>query len=226
MPATAKRLVFLDVHSGLGPQGVDTLMTWTNNLTLEGGDEEEAAAAAGKVGEGGATEDDTVLLKNLATAFPTEVMPDGSVSGGLSDEQASADPNANGVDAASARTVDVTDMSKADKVTAAAKAAAIDVSDGYQHTVGVIGANFCKSLAPALSRHDRACITQEFGTLPSVLVGDAALGENFAFFHGSESQKDHYAQKMKDAFYVQSKFWKNNVVRRGLKVFYQALEAL
>ena len=67
-------------------------------------------------------------------------------------------------------------------------------------------------------------ITQEFGTRPGLLVAKAMIFENAAFWHGNEEDKKAGAKLMKDAFYVQTNYWKNEIVERGKKLYFACLK--
>jgi hypothetical protein len=95
---------------------------------------------------------------------------------------------------------------------------------GYDLTVGTVTEDFCtKMLAPNLNDTSRLCILQEFGTRDMVIVGKTLTDENWAYHYGNDIQKKFYGNRLKNSFYVETTAWKRNVVRRGLKVFLQAL---
>jgi len=52
-------------------------------------------------------------------------------------------------------------------------------------------------------------------------VGKTQTEENYAYHHGTESEKKTYGARMVDVFYVQTDGWRRNVARRGLVVFKQ-----
>ena len=57
-------------------------------------------------------------------------------------------------------------------------------------------------------------VTQEFGTLPGVLVLDALRQENF--YHGGGCPVDHWAKRaVLDAFHPPEGEWEGTVVARG-----------
>ncbi len=84
-----------------------------------------------------------------------------------------------------------------------AKADAESVASGYDLTIGTTEALCTNFLAPHLKDDHRICVSQEFGTVPVLVVGKVssqydfrcyfddvskqyALDENYAFFHGTE----------------------------------------
>lgn len=168
LPHKAKELILLDVHTGLGPQGVDTLI-----FRHEGSDLEEV--------------------------FPMEMDASGRPVGALKANSASAMTNK---DAAA-------------------------VAAGYELTMGMTE-NLCENfLAPNLSDDKRLCIGQEFGTVPTMVVGRSVLDENYAHFHGSQQEKLAYqGERYLGCFYVRSKTWKRSVVKRGLTAIQQAIRHL
>ena len=69
-------------------------------------------------------------------------------------------------------------------------------------------------------------MTQEFGTISTVLVGKNLVDENYAFHYGTQEEKDVYTQRLKGTFYVETVEWKRNVIRRGLGLILQAIDHL
>jgi hypothetical protein len=94
-----------------------------------------------------------------------------------------------------------------------------DVGGGYELTRG-----FCRELmqhrfAPeARLQH----FSQEFGTLPGVLVARAMVLENQAWNYAQREQA-YWASFTRDAFYVRTPAWKESIVRRGVLVAEQAM---
>jgi hypothetical protein len=98
---------------------------------------------------------------------------------------------------------------------------------GYDLTTGQVTESFCTSwLAPQLNDDTRICITQEFGTRSKVVVGNSVIDENYAHFYGTDVEKKVYGSRVRDSFYVQTSKWKKSVLKRGLKVYFQALAYL
>ena len=70
-------------------------------------------------------------------------------------------------------------------------------------------------------------LTQEFGTVSSLLVARALVRENSAFHRSSEAvMRTKAARDLRRAFYVQSAAWQNAVVTRGVRVAEEALAGL
>lgn len=124
--ATTDGVIVIDVHTGLGPEGVDTLMV-----------------------------SDSVNLQQLEAIFPTEyagsndiMKKKGRVVGGIKEHPGGS-----------------------------AQAA----SSGYEETIGTTAALCSTYKNPNIDASSQLCLTQEFGTRPSVLVGKALVQENQAF---------------------------------------------
>jgi hypothetical protein len=149
----ARRVICLDVHSGLGPSGVDSIMA---------GDKREYVLC-------------------------TDIFP----SGCLIDEPTMAGT----------------------------------ASSGYQNARG---STDIKGLCCPDKRFDLyLCTTQEFGTVPSVLVVRALVLENNGFWLARGSPIHRMTQEMvRAAFYVESRAWKESVLHRGRERIEQALAYL
>lgn len=164
----AKNLVLVDVHTGLGPSGKDTL-----------------AQLAGK------------RKRSVESIFPLEYEKSSLFGykylvGGMKESNYGSGPNS--------------------------------ALAGYDLTVGTVTEDFClKMLAPNLNDDSRLCILQEFGTRDMAIVGKTLTDENWAYHYGSNEEKKFYGKRLKSSFFVETTAWKRNVVRRGLKVFLQAL---
>lgn len=143
LPHQAEQLVLIDVHSGLGPAGVDTLL-----------DVGFSPQAVEKV-------------------FPTEYNSKGVAIGALKSSTGTAPATASGASTAADSMGSTSAGTDSDKVvegvsekkqkqdTAAATAAAEDVSKGYEMVKGVITGNFCNNmLAPNLTYEDKLCVAQ------------------------------------------------------------------
>lgn len=121
-------IVVIDLHTGLGPEGVDTLMV---------GDE--------------------VDLNLLERIFPTEyaganklMRKKGRLVGGAKEHPGRSGPNS--------------------------------VRSGYEETIGTSHALCSAFRSPNVNASSQLCMTQEFGTKSSVLVGKALVQENQAFW--------------------------------------------
>ena len=80
-------------------------------------------------------------------------------------------------------------------------------------------------------------LMQEFGTLPTILVGRALILDNILYqflnrgktrqSNEEEDQKQRFSYRspfLKQAFYPQSTEWRNSIVQRGLALALQAIE--
>lgn len=168
----ASKVVLIDVHTGLGPSGVDTLAAMHTN----------SAATVEKM-----------FPIEVSVDYSTRV-PKISLIGGMKDSMTAGNANS--------------------------------ALSGYELTVGVITGDFChKFLAPNLTGDDLICVTQEFGTVDMMLVGTTLVDENYANFYGTDEEKVIYGNRLRSSFYVQTKEWKEAVVKRGVAVFFQSLES-
>lgn len=157
-------VIVLDVHSGLGPPGVDTLMM-------------AIGLAPGKEGEGSS---DVAERADALFASP---------SWGERGVDFLAGPNS-------------------------------DAAAGYDMAIGTMA-----NLQRAMPGWKRAFqVTQEFGTVPGVLVVRALTIEQAEWAHRGGTAMG--AKAAKAAFYVKTQTWQKKVVRRGLELARQALEAL
>mmetsp|Transcript_29648 Transcript_29648/g.42057 ORF Transcript_29648/g.42057 Transcript_29648/m.42057 type:complete len:99 (-) Transcript_29648:43-339(-) len=66
-------------------------------------------------------------------------------------------------------------------------------------------------------------ITQEFGTLPGVLVGRAMILDHMIRTHDPE-KTEQGQNLMRDAFYVRTTEWRKKIILKGLRVLFQALD--
>ena len=101
-----------------------------------------------------------------------------------------------------------------------------DVTQGYQHTKGFLVDYFEKYVFDDVE-YETLTLCQEFGTVPSVLVGHSLMIENAAFFSDnlSDEEKREWAKRTTlRAFYPQSRHWRKKVLERGLALMLQACE--
>lgn len=185
IPERAKRLILIDIHSGLGPSGVDTLAILSSNVSRTG-----------------------VLLDHLEKHFPTEYFgnTDGVSSTG---------------DAKKSKKSPIGGLKESSLGDSSGKPSALS---GYDLTTGTVTESFCNNyLAPDLIDGKRLCITQEFGTTIKPIVGKSIVDENYAYHYGSDYEKEVYGKRVKNSFYINTKKWKQSVLKRGLKVFIEAL---
>jgi hypothetical protein len=96
--------------------------------------------------------------------------------------------------------------------------AATQVAKGYENAQGFLSDYF-----EPLLEHSWV-VTQEFGTIPSMLVGIALFLENAAYQYLPEAEALEWAKcTTKRAFYPQSRVWRESVIRRGIAVLDQAM---
>eukprot|EP00604_Paraphysomonas_vestita_P001127 CAMPEP_0174819526 /NCGR_PEP_ID=MMETSP1107-20130205/2822_1 /TAXON_ID=36770 /ORGANISM="Paraphysomonas vestita, Strain GFlagA" /LENGTH=223 /DNA_ID=CAMNT_0016033199 /DNA_START=534 /DNA_END=1205 /DNA_ORIENTATION=+ len=164
----AKKYVFIDVHTGLGPSGVDTYFVH---------------------------KEDNQYKNRTEKYFPTEYLkyePKKQIGGlkpWLSDD-------------------------------------AEAVEDGYEESAGFTTDYFCGQINHGFDPASRICLTQEFGTWPSILVIKGFVDENQAYHYGNNEQKKYYGETLKRLFYVETKEWAQSVVHRGTTAINQAIAYL
>ena len=91
---------------------------------------------------------------------------------------------------------------------------------GYDLTRGMF-----TGLVQYKATHSRClAMTQEFGTIPGILVGRALILENAITQHGDGTQKERGRQLLQQAFYPQSTEWRSLVVQRGVALIYELVE--
>jgi hypothetical protein len=96
--------------------------------------------------------------------------------------------------------------------------AATQVAKGYANVQGFLSDYF-----EPLLEHTWV-VTQEFGTIPPMLVGLALFLENAAYQYLPEIEALEWAKcTTKRAFYPQSRAWRETVIRRGIAVLNQAM---
>jgi hypothetical protein len=87
------------------------------------------------------------------------------------------------------------------------------------------GYGLTRGMVPSLIDHKTnncLTVTQEFGTLPGVLVGRALILENALHHHGKDRSQGR--QWIQQAFYLQSTDWRASIVQRGVALIHQAIE--
>ena len=169
---SVRSMIVIDVHTGLGPQGIDTLMI---------GHQSNAS--------------------KVESIFPTEYLNEntknimqsrkGHITGGVKEVLGSGSVGS--------------------------------PSSGYEETIGTTDSLCTTWRHPMLSPDKSVCVTQEFGTVNSIFVGNALIKENQAFFGTNDALKQFYAKRMRDVFFVNKTSWKKNIVRRGVAVIIQAM---
>jgi len=154
--STKGKVVWIDVHTGLGPLGMDSVKA----------------------------ENEDISLNEMDRWFPTSYHRSTAIS-----EQNTA------------------------------------AFEGYDLTEG-----FLTTLMYQLSNKTALTMTQEFGTLPGVLVGRAMILENWFYHHISgdrvkdDDQKKLGRQLLQEAFYPQSTRWRSSIVRRGVALVMESIE--
>jgi hypothetical protein len=95
---------------------------------------------------------------------------------------------------------------------------------GYELTRGTLTGDFCSGfIKPRLQPASLTCISQEFGTRRSVVVGMALVMENNAHRFGDATQRGLYTRALKEVFCLaDDPAWMASVVKRGLLVLEQA----
>jgi len=84
--------------------------------------------------------------------------------------------------------------------------------------------SYFKKLYP--NSHVRT-LTQEFGTIKPTLVLKALREENYFFNHVSDLPRTHWSKiNLKNAFYPDSDSWKESIISRGEKVFFDCIQYL
>lgn len=162
----ASKVVLIDVHTGLGLPGIDTLVYFSGSR-----------------------------LAQFEKLFPKELSADGTTVVGGRKENGKGE----------------------------GEGAAMS---GYDLTVGTTD-DFCReAMSPHLPEEDRVCVTQEFGTVPTVRVGKALMDENYGFLHGTETERIEYGRRLRACFFVETTPWARAVAHRGLQVLLQAFDSL
>lgn len=91
---------------------------------------------------------------------------------------------------------------------------------GYDHAVGFVPKGMADQLFPSSSK--MFLITQEFGTIPGVLVFKAMRAENFMYHYDPTYRMPKHGDELQHAFYLKyNPVWKDNVVTRGEVVYNQ-----
>jgi hypothetical protein len=103
-----------------------------------------------------------------------------------------------------------------------------DVQEGYSLMQGsteqLIHPLFSSSPDEQEHRNDWF-LTQEFGTIPSILVGRAMILENRMHHHPTSTEDASIgASLLKTAFYPQTPKWRRAILTQGLRLVQQAME--
>eukprot|EP00545_Synedropsis_sp_CCMP1620_P005305 CAMPEP_0119009746 /NCGR_PEP_ID=MMETSP1176-20130426/4579_1 /TAXON_ID=265551 /ORGANISM="Synedropsis recta cf, Strain CCMP1620" /LENGTH=443 /DNA_ID=CAMNT_0006962319 /DNA_START=46 /DNA_END=1374 /DNA_ORIENTATION=- len=105
-----------------------------------------------------------------------------------------------------------------------------DVQQGYDLMQGsteqLVRALFAAPSSPETNNeNDNWLLTQEFGTIPSILVGRALILENMYHNHhrAGAKPKTAGASLLKSAFYPRTTKWRRSILVRGLRIVQQAM---
>lgn len=212
IPEKAKMGIIIDVHSGLGPTGVDTLMVGGFGNKLEKDDE---TCDENDVDCDNTIDDKIESFTNLIKKIYTNPADDGNY---VLDKD-TKNPRTKGPIIEFEASVLELSTKKIQNETGA--------TAGYELTVGQISESFCKKyFAPKLKNNNRICLTQEFGTEHMIRVGKALSDENYAYHYGTDNEKNIYGERLQDVFYVKNKIWKKNTIGRGMDVLFKSLDHL
>mmetsp|Transcript_3466 Transcript_3466/g.6940 ORF Transcript_3466/g.6940 Transcript_3466/m.6940 type:complete len:455 (+) Transcript_3466:89-1453(+) len=97
------------------------------------------------------------------------------------------------------------------------------VAQGYEQVKGSMK-DFVQPLFAQGPARNVLALTQEFGTLSTVLVGRAMILENAAYQYLPKEEALQWAkQTTKPAFYPTSQKWRRNVLERGFQLLTQAM---
>jgi hypothetical protein len=113
--------------------------------------------------------------------------------------------------------------------TTASSATASNVVQGYKD-VKLLGDYFVKLFdnknSSSGSPRQQALITvQEFGTLPTLLVGRALIVENAAYHHLSNDEALVWAKRvLRPAFYPNRPEWRRQILERGVRALLQSMK--
>merc|ERR1712061_148776 len=66
-------------------------------------------------------------------------------------------------------------------------------------------------------------LMQEFGTFASIRVGASLMMDFYAHHYGDADEKHWAYENVREAFFVRTKFWKQDVMERGLNVMEESL---
>ena len=96
--------------------------------------------------------------------------------------------------------------------------------DNVQNGYDLMQGSTEQLLDPLLSEdknNDYWLLTQEFGTLPSILVGRALILENMMHHHSDGTSG---ATMIRNAFYPRTTKWRQAILTQGLRIVQQAME--
>ena len=93
--------------------------------------------------------------------------------------------------------------------------------DGYELVEGPL-----TSLVFEASGQKALTLTQEFGTIPGVLVARALVLENMLHHYSSDESDTRGRSWLQAAFYPQSTRWRASIVKRGVALAFQSMDVL
>ena len=217
--------IYVDVHTGLGPFGMDTISTnWSDNHKKDGSE----------VGE--AKDSNNSDEKTTEELFPSAydiVSPASNEKGAMSGYE-----NAKGFVTAFLEVEQNKLLSSSEQQDLETKQSVCEAES--QNSDGV-KQDQCPSPAAKANEGNNIFLVQEFGTLPGILVARALILENWINQYLNKikaktdmtisQQRDMYDTKQlgmsltRGAFYPQSTKWRRSIVQRGVKLFQHAVEA-
>lgn len=100
-----------------------------------------------------------------------------------------------------------------------AHGAANNVAAGYDLVLGTAEGFF----APLRKKDSDWILTQEFGTIPTMLVGISLILENMAHHYLPEKDAKEWTLLTRRAFYKRTPTWRRQVILRGVRVLNQAI---
>ena len=98
-----------------------------------------------------------------------------------------------------------------------------DVTSGYDLSRGIMNEYYAKLFQKSSPGVHPLIVTQEFGTVPGILVARGMILENMAYNYAREFQP-YWSQFSRDAFYIRTDAWRRSILSRGLIVLRQAIE--
>lgn len=98
-----------------------------------------------------------------------------------------------------------------------------DVTSGYDLSRGIMNEYYAKLFQKSSPGAHPLIVTQEFGTVPGIMVARGMILENMAYNYARELQP-YWSQFSRDAFYIRTDQWRRSILSRGLIVLRQAIE--
>jgi hypothetical protein len=92
--------------------------------------------------------------------------------------------------------------------------------DGYELSKGTL-----PSLVYEVTNKTALALTQEFGTLPGLLVARAFILENMMYHFGDDEGRRSLGRPwLQAAFYPQSSLWRSSIIQRGVAIVLQSID--